>query len=183
MKGNKSKKHLIQDLCAISVGIVLFVLLTRVEIPIPGVKNVSLQPRMAVTAFFTALCGPIVGALTAVLGHILGDCFYYDKIWWSWVIPEIIIGVGIGSFYKHYHVQDGGFEGKNIIFFNIVQVICNAIAWVFVAPILSLLIEKEAITVVFLQGTTAFLGDSVVMGTLGTILLYTYSKVRKETGE
>jgi energy-coupling factor transport system substrate-specific component len=62
-------------------------------------------------------------------------------------------------------------------------VICNAIAWVFVAPILSLLIEKEAITVVFLQGTTAFLGDSVVMGTLGTILLYTYSKVRKETGE
>ncbi len=181
MKGNTRLIKVIHNVIATLIGIVLFVALTRVEIFIPGVKNISLQPRMAVTAFFTALFGPVSGVLIAFFGHLLGDYFYYEKLWWSWIIPEIIIGVGIGAFYKKYHVHEGEFTGRNIVFFNTVQVIANAITWIFVAPILSIIIDRELPNLVFLQGTIAFLGDTIVMGTLGTVLLYTYSKVRKET--
>ena len=88
-----------------------------------------------------------------------------------------IPAIAIGLFKGKYNVKEGGFGGRQIAVFNIAQVIGNAIAWAFLAPVLDILIYSEPANKVFLQGIGAFVGDIIVMGVLGTILLAAYSKV------
>lgn len=175
-KSGKKKKFGIKEVVAIGIGTALFVVLTEVQIPI-GIPNTSLQPRMAVLAFLAAIFGPVVGALVGLLGHALGDALFYGSVWWSWVFPEAIVGIGIGLFAKKFAVREGGFTAKNIVLFNVVQVVANALAWIILAPVLDILVYAEPANKVFLQGAFAFLGDILIIGILGSILLGVYSKV------
>lgn len=175
-KEKKRKKFDMKQVVACGIGTALFVALTEVQIPI-GIPNTSLQPRMAVLAFFSAIFGPITGAIVGLLGHALGDALYYGSVWWSWVFPEAVVGVGIGLFVKLFKVRTGGFGQKQIVVFNIVQVLANAVAWIIVAPMLDIAVYAEPATKVFIQGAFAFLGNIIIVGVLGTLLLVTYSKI------
>jgi energy-coupling factor transport system substrate-specific component len=170
------KKFGIKEVVAIGIGTALFVVLTEVQIPI-GIPNTSLQPRMAVLAFLAAIFGPWVGAIIGLLGHALGDAIFYGSVWWSWVFPEAVVGIAIGAFAKKFAVRDGGFDKKNIILFNIVQIVANAIAWIGLAPMLDIIVYAEPASKVFIQGIFAFIGDIIIIGVLGTLLLVAYSKV------
>ncbi len=168
----------IKEVVAMGIGTALFVVLTNAQIPLIVVPNTALQPRMAILAFLSAVFGPIVGAVVGLLGHALGDALFYGSVWWSWVIPEGVVGLCIGLFVNKFAVKEGGFvNGKNIILFNVVQIIANAIAWILVAPVLDILMFAEPANKVFAQGAFAFLGNIIVIGILGTILLIAYSKI------
>lgn len=171
-----NKKFGIKEVVAIGIGTALFVVLTEVQIPI-GIPNTSLQPRMAVLAFLSAIFGPLVGAIIGLLGHALGDAVFYGSVWWSWVFPEAVVGIAIGAFAKKFAVKEGGFDKKNIVLFNAVQIVANAVAWILVAPILDIAVYAEPAAKVFLQGAFAFLGNIIIVGILGTLLLVGYSKV------
>ncbi len=166
----------VKEVVAIGIGTALFMALTTVQIP-TGIPNTYLQPRMAVLAFLAAVFGPIVGAAVGFLGHFLGDLFFYGSIWWSWVIPEVVVGAGIGWFVSKYAVKEGNFGGKAIALFNVVQVAANAVAWIIVAPLLDIFIYSEPVNKVFAQGATACLGNALIIGILGTVLLVAYSKI------
>ena len=103
--------------------------------------------------------------------------FYYGSVWWSWVFPEAVVGIAIGAFARKFAVSDGGFTKGKMVLFNIVQVIANAVAWIIVAPVLDIAVYAEPATKVFLQGAFAFLGNIIIIGVLGTLLLATYSKI------
>jgi energy-coupling factor transport system substrate-specific component len=118
-----------------------------------------------------------VGAIIGLLGHALGDAIFYGSVWWSWVFPEAVVGIAIGAFAKKFAVRDGGFDKKNIILFNIVQIVANAIAWIGLAPMLDIIVYAEPASKVFIQGIFAFIGDIIIIGVLGTLLLVAYSKV------
>ena len=168
----------IKEVVAMGIGTALFVVLTNAQIPLIVVPNTALQPRMAILAFLSAVFGPIVGAVVGLLGHALGDALFYGSVWWSWVIPEGVVGLCIGLFVNKFAVKEGGFvNGKNIILFNVVQIVANAIAWILVAPVLDILMFAEPANKVFAQGAFAFLGNIIVIGILGTILLIAYSKI------
>ncbi|RKM61191.1 ECF-type riboflavin transporter substrate-binding protein [Butyrivibrio sp. CB08] len=168
----------IKEVVAMGIGTALFVVLTNVQIPLIVVPNTALQPRMAILAFLSAVFGPIVGLVVGLVGHALGDALFYGSVWWSWVIPDGIVGLAIGFFANKFAVKEGGFvNSKNIILFNIVQVVVNAVAWIICAPVLDILIFAEPANKVFAQGAFAFLGNIVVIGILGTILLVAYSKI------
>lgn len=171
-----NKKFGIKEVVAIGIGTALFVVLTEVQIPI-GIPNTSLQPRMAVLAFLSAVFGPLVGAIIGLLGHALGDAVFYGSVWWSWVFPEAVVGIAIGAFAKKFAIKEGGFDKKNIILFNAVQIVSNAVAWILVAPVLDIAVYAEPAAKVFLQGAFAFLGNIIIIGVLGTLLLVGYSKV------
>ncbi len=173
----------IKEVVALGIGTALFVVLTTVQIPFFVVPNTALQPRMAVLAFIAAVFGPIVGGVAGLLGHALGDAFFYGSVWWSWVFPEAVVGVAIGIFAKKFAVTEGGFVGKNIVLFNIVQVIANAVAWIIVAPVLDILVYAEPANKVFAQGAFAFIGNIVVIGILGSILLVAYSKLSGKSSD
>ena len=173
-----NKKFGIKEVVAMGIGTALFVVLTNVQIPLVFIPNTALQPRMAVLAFFSAIFGPIVGGVVGFLGHALGDALFYGSVWWSWVFPEAVVGVCIGLFAKKYGVEEGSFANtKTIVLFNVIQVVANAIAWIIVAPVLDILVYKEPANKVFAQGAFALLGDIIIIGILGTLLLVAYSKI------
>ena len=174
----------IKEVVAMGIGTALFVVLTTVQIPVFIVPNTAIQPRMAILAFLAAVFGPIVGAVVGFAGHALGDAFFYGSVWWSWVFPEVVVGAGIGFFAKKFAVKEGGFAGKkNLIVFNVVQVIANAIAWIVVAPVLDIAIYSEPANKVFAQGAFAFLGNIIIIGVLGTLLLVGYSKITAKSSD
>ncbi len=173
-----NKKFGIKEVVAMGIGTALFVVLTNIQIPLVVVPNTALQPRMAIMAFLAAVFGPVVGAVIGLLGHALGDALFYGSVWWSWVFPEAVVGLVIGLFYKKYQVREGGFaSAKTIVLFNVAQVVANALAWILLAPVLDIVVYAEPANKVFAQGALAFLGNIIVIGILGTLLLVGYSKI------
>ena len=168
----------IKQVVAIGIGTALSAVLTMVQVPLGFIPNTSLQVRMAVLAFFSAVFGPVVGGLSGILGHALGDAIFYGSVWWSWVFPEAVVGVGIGLFMKKLAVEEGEFKGSKLLLFNIVQVVANALAWIGLAPALDILIYTEPANKVFLQGVFAFIGNIIIIGILGTLLLVVYSQIK-----
>ena len=110
-------------------------------------------------------------------GHAIGDAVFYGSVWWSWVFPDAVFGIVIGLFAKQFAVKEGGFDKKQMIKFNIVQVVGNIAAWVLVAPVLDILIYAEPVKKVFVQGAAAFVANIIAVGVLGTILTAAYSKI------
>lgn len=168
----------IKEVVAIGIGTALFVVLTNVQVPFGIIPNTALQSRVAILTFFSAVFGPVVGGVIGLVGHALGDALFYGGVWWSWVFPDALFGIVVGLFAKKYAIREGGFSGaKQIVFFNVVQVVANAVAWIGLAPVLDILIYAEPAAKVFMQGALAFIGNIVVAGVLGTLLAAAYSKV------
>lgn len=167
----------IKEVVAIGIGTALFVALTEVQIPLGFIPNTALQPRAALLAFLAAVFGPIVGGVVGLLGHALGDALFYGSVWWSWVFPEAVFGIIVGVFAKKFAIKEGGFDKKAVVLFNVVQVIGNAVAWIFVAPVLDIVIYAEPANKVFAQGFWAFLGNIIIIGILGSLIAAGYSKV------
>ena len=133
----------IKEVVAIGIGTALFIVLTNVQVPFGIIPNTALQSRVAVLTFFSAVFGPIVGGAIGLIGHALGDALFYGSVWWSWVFPDALFGILMGLFAAKYAIKDGGFNGKAIALFNVVQIIANALAWILLAPVLDILIYAE----------------------------------------
>lgn len=176
----KKKKMSIRSVVAIGIGTALFVVLSYVSIPLVLIPNTSIQTRVALLSYMTAVFGPVVGSAIGFLGHILADALQYGSVWWSWVFPEAVFGLILGVFYRYYAIEDGDFRTKKIIVFNIVQVIANLVAWAVVAPALDILIYAEPANKVFVQGILASVGNIITVGVLGVILVTVYSKMKQQ---
>ena len=88
----------------------------------------------------------------------------------------------MGLVYPKMTVDEGEFGKKDIITFNIYQIIANAFAWIIVAPVLDIVIYAEPVSLVFTQGIVAAISNAVSAGVIGSILLVLYSKTRSKKG-
>ena len=79
-------------------------------------------------------------------------------------------------------VEEGIFGGKDIVRFNVYQVIANALSWLVVAPVLDIVVYGEPVSYVFTQGAIATLTNAISAGVIGTLLLLVYSKTRSKQG-
>lgn len=174
------KKNGIRSVVAIGIGTALFIVLSYVAIP-TGIPNTSIQTRVALLGFISAIFGPIVGGAVGILGHAFADAFQYGSVWWSWVFPEAVSGILIGIFATKFKIEEGGFGVKQIVLFNVIQVVANAIAWILVAPVLDILIYAEPSNKVFAQGAVAFVSNIISVGVIGTLLAVAYSKVKSKS--
>ena len=154
----------IKEVVATGIGTALFVALTEVQIPLGFIPNTALQPRAALLAFLAAVFGPVVGGIVGLLGHAIGDALFYGSVWWSWVFPDAVFGILVGLFAAKYAIKDGGFEKKQIVLFNVVQVV-------------DIVIYAEPANKVFAQGAWACLGNVIIIGILGTLIAAGYSKI------
>lgn len=171
-----------KTLVAIGLGAALCTLLFMyVKIP-TFVPETNIQTANGVFGFFAALFGPIAGSLIALISHALSDAVQYGSVWWSWVIASGICGFLIGIAFKYNNVEDGEFNIKTIISFNGIQIIANIVCWIFIAPILDIVIYAEPVNLVFWQGAVACLTNSISVAVIGTLLLFAYSKTRSKKG-
>lgn len=171
-----------KTIVAIGIGTALFVILGRLASIPTGFPNTSIETNYAVLALISAIFGPIAGLFIGLIGHALKDAISYGSVWWSWVIVSAFVGFGIGLFKNKFSVQDGVFNRKKIITFNIVQASVQAIGWVIIAPLLDIIIYAEPANKVFTQGVIAAGLNILSVGVLGTFLLLAYAKTRTKKG-
>ncbi len=172
------KKLSIRAVVAIGIGTALYIVLSLVSIPLGFIPNTAIQPRAALLALIAAIYGPVVGGAVGFLGHALADAFQYGGIWWSWVFPDAVFGILAGILAGKYQIEKGGLAGKQIVLFNAAQIVANAIAWIGLAPVFDIAIYAEPVNKVFAQGFFAFLGNSITIGILGTLLALAYTRVK-----
>ena len=143
---------------------------------------VKIPTAYGIGAFFAALFGPIAGGLIAFIGHALSDSIQYGSAWWSWVIASGLSCFLIGFVYPKMRVEEGVFGKKDIIRFNVYQIVANAISWAVVAPILDIVVYAEPVNLVFTQGIVATIMNAISAGVIGSVLLVLYSKTRSKKG-
>ena len=172
----------IQTIVAIGIGAAVFMILGRFGAIPTGIPNTSIETAYAFLALMAVLYGPVAGFSIGFIGHTLKDLTTYGSPWFSWILASAVVGLVIGFAYKRLSINDGEFNKKDIIRFNIYQIIGNAIAWFLGAPGLDVLAYAEPANKVFVQGAVAFVSNGLTVGIIGSLLIYAYSKTRTKKG-
>lgn len=172
----------IKTIVAIGIGAAVFMILGRFGSIPTGIPNTNIETSYAFLALMAIIYGPIAGISIGFVGHTLKDLVFWGSPWFSWIIASAIVGLIIGLAWKKLKINDGEFGKKEIILFNIYQIIANSVAWLLVAPTLDIVIYAEPANKVYIQGVFAGISNAITVGVLGTILLYTYAKTRVKKG-
>lgn len=179
----KTKGLSVKNVVAIGIGSAIYVILARfTSIPTP-IPNTNIELVFPFLAFFASIYGAKVGFAVGFIGHTLSDFIMYGQTWWSWVLATGILGLIIGLISKKLDLKNGIFGIKQIFFFNVVQIIANAVAWILVAPVGDIIIYSEPANKVFIQGIGATISNGVTIIIVGTILLKAYAdtKIKKNS--
>ena len=168
-------------LAAVVIGSVLMFVLNRYCSIDIGVAYTYIYFGNAVLAIFAAAFGPIAGLLIGLIGHTLVDHVAGWGLWWSWICASGLFGLVIGSFWKYFKIDEGGFGVKEAVIFNFIQICANLLAYGFTARILDMSVFTQNFGMVTIQGFVATGVNSTVIIILGTPLLIAYSKIRSNT--
>lgn len=172
----------IKTIVAIGIGAAVFMILGRFAAIPTGIPNTEFATVYAFLALMAVIYGPLAGFSIGFIGHTLKDLTAYGSPWFSWIIASGIVGLIIGLASNRINIEEGNFGKKQIITFNIYQIIANVIAWFAVAPTLDVLIYAEPANKVYVQGAVSGISNIIVVGVLGTILLYSYAKTKVKKG-
>ena len=159
----------IKDVVAIGVGAALFVVIAMIPIPAPA-------PNTSIVVF-----GPIVGFLMGLIGHAIKDAMS-GNLWWTWIISSGLFGLFVGFFRKQIGDLKGEVTKKELLVFNIVQIVANLVIWGLIAPVGDVMIYKESANKVFLQGVVAGSVNALVVAIAGSLLLIAYARTQTKDG-
>lgn len=176
------KDFSVKTIVAIGIGSAVFVILGRFAVIPTGFPNTNLETAYPFLALMSALFGPIAGGLIGLIGHTLKDFTTYGSAWWSWIICSGILGLVYGFAGRKMDLEHGEFTKKDMITFNIYQVIGNAVVWGLIAPTLDVLIYSEPASKVFTQGGIAVVSNVIAVGVIGTLLMKAYAATRTKKG-
>lgn len=176
------KKFSVKTIVATGIGAALFFVIGRfVSIP-SGIPNTNISIQYGVLAFIAAVFGPIAGLLAGLIGHFLVDFSFGWGVWWSWVITSAFFGCAVGFATSKLKVDEGEFGKKEIIIFNVSQVVVHLVSWALVAPVLDILIYAEPANKVFVQGLVSAGVNILTTAVVGTLLLFAYAKAIPKKG-
>lgn len=174
------KHNSIKTVVATGIGAALFVIIGAM-INIPLFANTSVQLQYAVQAFLASLFGPLAGFFMGFIGHAVKDMLY-GNIWWTWVIPSGLVGLGFGVIGKSLRIEEGIFETKDMVRFNIGQIVVNLLVWGLIAPVGDIIFYHEPMQKTFTQAAISSVVNAVTVAIGGTILLQVYAKTRTQAG-
>ena len=177
-----NKKLSIKTIVSIGIGAAVFMVLGRFGSIPTFIPNTNIETSYAYLALMSVVYGPMEGFLIGLIGHGLKDLVFYGSPWFSWVIASAVVGLVIGLISKKINISGGEFNKKEIILFNITQIIANALAWFVVAPTLDIVIYAEPASKVYLQGFLGGTANILTVAILGTAIIKSYAKTKIPTG-
>lgn len=176
------QQNTLRTTVAVGIGAAVFFILGRfLSIPIGFIPNTSVETTYPFLSLMAAIFGPLAGFLIGIIGHAIKDLLTYG-LWWSWVISSGVCGFGYGLASKRINIQNGELTKKELITFNVIQIITNLVAWGLIAPVLDILIYSEPTSKVFTQGIVSAVINSLAVAILGTLLLSLYAKTQTKSG-
>lgn len=176
------KEFSVKTIVAIGIGSAVFVILGRFAvIPVPGVPNTNLETSYPFLALMSVLFGPVAGGLIGFIGHTLKDLTTYGA-WWSWIICSGVMGLIYGYAGRKIDLKSGVFAKKEIITFNLFQIVGNAVVWGLLAPTLDILIYAEPASKVFTQGIVSGVLNMIAVAIIGTLLMKAYAATQVQAG-
>ncbi|MGX4686818.1 ECF-type riboflavin transporter substrate-binding protein [Vagococcus sp. JNUCC 83] len=177
------KKELtVKDIVAVGIGSAVFVILFKfIAIP-SGIPNTEIQVAYGFLALMSTLYGPVAGFLIGFIGHTIKDFTTYGSAWWSWIICSGVLGFALGWAGRKINLNTGILNKSEMIHFNVLQIVFNAIIWIGLAPTLDVLIYAEPASKVYTQGVLSFIVNAVSVGVVGTLLMKAYAASKTKKG-
>lgn len=176
------KEFSVKTIVAIGIGSAVFVILGRFVVIPTGIPNTNIETAYPFLALMSVIYGPVAGALIGFIGHTLKDFTTYGSAWWSWIICSGVIGLVFGIVGRKIDLQHGIFGKKEIIYFNIFQVLSNAVVWGLLAPTLDVIIYSEPANKVYTQGVVSVVVNALAVGIIGTLLMKAYAATQTKQG-
>ena len=161
----------------IALGSVLFFLLGRyVVIPSP-VPTVNICVQYGLLAFLAVACGPLTGAASGLIGHILID-ISCGQMFWSWIIATAAFGGLLGVLANVTRLDPANRDREMLVHFNLCQVAVHVVCWAGIVPVLDILLYNENMDTIFAEGLTAALSNAVTTAIVGSVLLACYAVLK-----
>ena len=165
---------------SIICGAVIFTLMHLLcQIPTP-ISNLTIQLAYAVGGLLSVVFGPVIGALSAFLGHFIADELQ-GVPGMSWIIASAVACFFTGLCGTRLKLEEGIFTIQDAILYNVFQISGNILAWIMLAPALDIAMFTELGDLVVVQGIWRAISNMLTMGILGTPLLLLYSKFRAKS--
>ena len=160
---------------AVLGGSLLFFLLGRFAVIPSPVPTVNLCVQYGFLGFWAVLFGPVAGGLTGLLGHIAID-LTAGELCWSWILASAAFGSLTGVLSVITRIDPKALEREDVIRFNLIQVAVHVVCWAGVAPVLEILLYNESMDLIFAQGLTAAVANTVTTAIVGSALLMAAKK-------
>ena len=165
MKGLLSKKP-----GAVALGALLFFLLGRFAVLPSPVPTVNLCLQYGLLGFWAVVFGPVAGGLAGLLGHIAIDLTSGAPCW-SWILATAAFGALVGVLSNITRISLDTLKREDLIRFNLIQLAAHVVCWAGVAPVLEIVLYNESMDLIFAQGLTAAIANTVTTAALGSALL------------
>ena len=180
------KRSPIVTVVAIGIGAALFFVLGRfVAVPSP-VPNTTICLQYGLLAFMATLFGPLAGMLIGLIGHALIDITAGWGISWSWILASAAFGLIAGLMAKGTGISkglnEGKFNGGDVVRFNLSQILGHLVAWGLIAPLLDIWLYAEPANQVFAQCLVAGISNIVTTAIIGTLLCIAYAATKPKKG-
>lgn len=163
---------------AVALGALLFFLLGRFAVVPSPVPTVNLCLQYGFLGFWAVLFGPVTGGLAGLMGHICID-LTSGALCWSWIIATGVFGALTGGLAGIIRIDPNALSREDLIRFNLIQLAVHIVCWAGVAPVLEIILYNESMDLIFSQGLTAAIANTVTTAIVGSVLLLAHSARRK----
>ena len=165
-----------RTIVTVAIGAALFgVLMNYGGIPI--FTNTSLTTAMIVPVVVGAMYGPVPAAVAAGVGNVIADLIGGWGMYPAWSITNAVAALFIGALplYGAY-ITEGVFDVKHMVIYIICVLVGNALAFGVVAQVLTVVFEGGDMNVSLLQGLYASIGNILVEGVIGILVIKLLAK-------
>ena len=161
-----------KEILALVLGVVLFAGIRILENYLYGQKIVPFElsswisPGLLVIAATAVFFGPACGMLCGVGGDLIIRGLFGSSVRFLELFTLGLYGLLIGVYYGRLHYRHDSFGIRELIDFNVIQVLVGIICGIFVIPLGQFFLDGAGINEAVVNGTRRTIGASVMVGVI-----------------
>lgn len=161
-----------KEIVGLVIGVVLFACIRALENYLYAQKIVPvdfymwISPGLLVIAATAVFFGSVCGMLCGIGGGLIARAMLGSSVGFLELFVLGLYGLLIGIYYGKIQYKYDGFGLRQLIDFNVIQVLVGIICGVFVIPLGRFLLDGTGINESIVNGTKSTIGASVMVGVI-----------------